>query len=144
LRGAIAFLGSAGAGYDGAIADQLLRCDERGGRDALHALARIGTSKAARVLVEQIESGSAWAPGAAEDALWRLPPTLALAKVRELLERRRFVVRHPEVAARLLARAAHGKSDGLKPVLEGLASLRYHFWSPAIVRVGAKAWELLQ
>ncbi len=144
LRGAIAFLGSAGAGYEGAIAEQLLRCDERGGREALHALAHIGTSRAARVLVEQIENGSAWAPGAAEDALWRLPPALALAKVRELLEQRRFVVRHPEVAARLLTRAAHGKSDGLKPVLEGLVSLRYHFWSPATVRVGAKAWELLQ
>jgi hypothetical protein len=144
LRGAIAFLGSAGAGYEGAIAEQLLRCDERGGREALHALAHIGTSKAARVLVEQIENGSAWAPGAAEDALWRLPPALALAKVRELLERRPFVVRHPELAGRLLARAAHGKSEGLKPVLEGLVSLRYHFWSPATVRVGAKARELLQ
>jgi hypothetical protein len=144
LRGAIAFLGSAGAGYEGAIAEQLQRCDERGGREALHALARIGTSRAARVVVEQIENGSAWAPGAAEDALWRLPPALALAKVRELLERRRFVVRRPELAARLLARAAHGKIEGLKPVLEGLVSLRYHFWSPAIVRVGAKARELLQ
>lgn len=144
LRVAIALLGSAGAGYEGAIAEQLQRCDARGGREALGVLARIGTNKAAAVVVDQIENGSAWAPAAAEEALWRLPSALALAKARELLERRKFVVRHPELAARLLVRVAHGKREGLAPVLERLVSLRHHFWSPAVMRVGVKARELLQ
>ena len=33
---------------------------------------------------------------------------------------------------------------GFDPVLESLTSLRFHFWSPALARVGAKARELLQ
>jgi hypothetical protein len=44
----------------------------------------------------------------------------------------------------LLERAVQSADDGLDPVLEGLMSLRFHFWSPAVARVGAKARELRQ
>jgi hypothetical protein len=54
------------------------------------------------------------------------------------------VVRHPEPAARLLARVVHSTNEGLHPLLERLVSLRYHFWNPAAARIGLKARELLR
>jgi hypothetical protein len=81
---------------------------------------------------------------AAEEALWRLATPTALTKTRELLGRRDFVTRHPQSAARLLERAAQSGDDRFDPVLEQLSSLRFHFWSPALARVGAKARNLLQ
>ena len=142
-RAAVALLGFAGGGYEKVIADQLPHGDERTFREALHALARIGTAQAAAVVAEQIECAPAPAVTLAEDALWKLPPAVAMVKARELLGRREFVTSRPQVAARLLDRAARTMSDDFGPVLEALARLRYHFWDPAVMRVAARARELM-
>jgi hypothetical protein len=144
LRSGLMVLGSAGAGYEKTIADHIDAGDERTTREALRALARAGTEKAAALIVRRIEEGVPAVQTAAEEALWRLPPAAALAKTRELLGRREFVTRHPQAAARLLERAAQSGDDRFASVLEQLSSLRFHFWSPALARVGAKARELLQ
>ena len=143
-RSAVAVLGFAGAGYEQAIVDRVTAADERTSREALRALARSGTTKAAALIVVQLEQGHASVHPAAEEALWRLPASVALAKTRELLGRREFVTRHPQSASRLMERAAQSGDGGFNPVLESLTSLRFHFWSPALARVGAKARELLQ
>lgn len=141
---AVAVLGFAGAGYEPVIAEQV-GADERKSREALRALARIGSGRAAALIVTQLEHGPAAVRPAAEEALWRLPATLALAITRELLGRRDFITHNPQAAARLLERAAQSTDDdGFDPVLESLTPLRFHFWSPAVARVGAKARELLQ
>ena len=142
-RAAVALLGFAGGGYEKVIADQLPRGDERTFREALHALARIGTARAATVVADQVEHAPAPAVTLAEDALWKLPPAVAMVKARELLGRREFVTSRPQVAARLLDRASRTMSDDFGPVLEGLARLRYHFWDPAVMRVAARARELM-
>src|SRR5205823_3907131 len=143
-RVAVAFLGCAGVGYEAVIAAQVPSSDERGGREALRALSRIGSSKAAAMLADQIETGPAWIAIAAEEAMWRMPPALGLETARELLGRRRFVLRHPDRAARLLAHTAQTKNQELNPLLENLVSLRYHFWNPPVARIGMKARALLQ
>jgi len=143
-RSAVMVLGFAGAGFEKTIADYVGADDERTGREALRALARIGTEKAAALIVRRIEDGPPLAQPAAEEALWRLPAPTALAKTRELLGRRDFVTRHTSSAARLLERAAQSGDDRFDPVLEQLSSLRFHFWSPALARVGANARDLLQ
>jgi hypothetical protein len=142
-RAAVALLGFAGGGYEKVIADQLPRGDERTFREALHALARIGTVQAATVVADQVERAPAPAATLAEDALWKLPAAVAMVKARELLGRREFVTSRPQVAARLLDRASRTMSDDFGPVLEGLARLRYHFWDPAVMRVAARARELM-
>jgi hypothetical protein len=144
LRSALVVLGHAGAGYEKTIADFVGGDDERTTREALRALARAGTEKAAALIVRRIEDGPAAVQPAAEEALWRLAAPTALGKTRELLGRRDFVTRHPQSAARLLERAAQSGDDRFDPVLEQLSSLRFHFWSPALARVGAKARGLLQ
>ena len=141
---ALTVLAAAGAGHEEVIAEQVKSGDERRAREAMRALARIGSPKAAALIVKQIENGPPVVRPAAEEALWRLPQPLAFAKTHELLKRRDFVVHHPHAATRLLERAAQSADEGLAPVLQGLTSLRFHFWSPAVARVGAKARELRQ
>lgn len=143
-RTALTVLGFAGAGYESTIAQHVVASDEPRTREALRALARIGSAKAAALIVAQLEHGPAIVQPAAEEALWRLPAATALARTRELLGRREFVTRHPHAAARLLERAAQNSGDDFDPVLENLMSLRFHFWSPAVARVGSKARNLLQ
>jgi hypothetical protein len=143
-RSALMVLGFAGAGYEKTIADHVSADDERTTREALRALARAGTEKAAALIVRRLEDGPALMQPAAEEALWRLPAPTAVTKTRELLGRRDFVTRHPQSAARLLERAAQSGDERFDPVLEQLSTLRFHFWSPALKRVGAKARDLLQ
>ena len=90
--------------------------DEATGREALRALARMGTSQAAAAVAAQLEHGVAWASAAAEEALWHFPPPQAAAQVRQLLARRDFVLHRPDVAGRLLDRAAQARTTGLASV----------------------------
>jgi hypothetical protein len=135
-------LGFAGAGHEDAVASRIGDADESLDREALRALARIATPKAATLIASQIEAGGRVQP-VAEEALWRLPVSLALTRARDLLGRRDFVARCPQSAARLLERAAHGGDSALEPILETLAPLRFHFWNPAVARVGARARNLM-
>ena len=80
---------------------------------------------------------------AAEETLWHFPAVEAHRQVRDLLGRREFVLRLPQVAGRLLDRAAQAGAPGLETALQSLAPLRYRIWSPAIARVGRKAHAML-
>ena len=117
--------------------------DEATGREALRALARMGTSQAAVAVAAQLEHGVPWASAAAEEALWHFPQAQAAAQVRQLLARRDFVLHRPDVAGRLLDRAAQARTTGLATVAATLTPLRYRFWNPALVRVAMKARQLL-
>lgn len=128
----IALLGNGGAD-----------CDETTGREALRSLARMATAPAAAAVAACLQGELAWSRLAAEEALWHFPPPVAAAQVRKLLANRDFVLGHPDVAGRLLDRAAQSGTSGLAPVLETIAPLRFRFWNPALVRVAMKARHLL-
>lgn len=140
-------LGAAGAAYAHEVIALVSRrpgeCDEATGREALRALARMATPAAAAAVAACLTSDVDWLPLAAEDALWRLPAAAASAQVLKLLADREFVLGHPDVAGRLLDRAAQTGAKGLAPVLQTLAPLRFRFWNPALVRVARKAQHLL-
>jgi hypothetical protein len=135
-------LGFAGAGSEAAIVEQLGGDDEPTSREALKALARIGSTQAAALVADQLQAGSAARRAAAEEALWHFPVIRSSVEVRKLLERRDFVVRHPDIASRLLTRAAQSSTAGLEEVLIRLEHFRYRFWNPGLVRVALKAREL--
>ena len=141
IRAIVKVLGCAGPGYEGAISTKLEEGDEQTSREALRALARIGTAQAAAIVTRQLQFGKA-GRRAAEEALWHFPAVRATSQVRQLLGSRDFVVRHPDVAARLLTRAAHAGTDGLDAVLAELEPLRFYFWNPGVVRVARRAREL--
>jgi hypothetical protein len=141
---ALAVLGAAGSGYETVVAEHVVPADERRSREALRALARIGTTKASSLIAGHIERGTPAIQPAAEEALWRLPAAVAAARARDLLGRREFVIRHPQAATHLLERVGSAARDSFNPILESLKPLRFRFWNPALARVGAKARELLQ
>lgn len=143
-RAIIRVLGLAGPGHELAVMRQLKSSDEPTCREALRALARIGTPQAASAVAMQIDEGADWARPAAEEALWHFPQDLAMAQLLRLLGRRDFVLRYPQMASRLMDRAATANVDVLAGALEGLVSLRFRFWNTQLVRVAHKAQQLLQ
>jgi hypothetical protein len=142
-RAIVKVLGFAGPGCETAIAGQFARGDEQTVREALRALARIGTGRAAALVAAQLQSGSGWIRGAAEEALWHLPAAQAQGQMRALLVNREFVGRCPEIAGRLLDRAEGLGTGDLGDVLYALAPLRFRIWSPALARIGRKAQRLV-
>jgi hypothetical protein len=143
-RALVRVLGFGGAGYEQPVADQLTRNDEQTSREALRALARIGTPRAAAIVGAQIGGGNSSLRAAAEEALWHLPQAQVQLQVRELLNRREFVIRHPDVAARLIDRSAKAGADNLHHSLVTLATLRFRFWNRAVVRLARKAKRALE
>jgi hypothetical protein len=141
-RSIVKALGFAGTGSEAAIVEQLGRADEQTFREALKALARIGTTEAAVLVAHELQTGSDSRRAAAEEALWHFPAARSSVQVRQLLGRRDFVVQHPDIAARLLTRAAQSGTAGLEDVLIRLEHFRYRFWNPGLMRVALKAREL--
>ena len=132
-------LGYGGVGHEAAVAKLVGHEDDQVAREALRALARIGTTAAASLVSRQIREGSTGRRAAAEEALWHFPPGQTAAQVRQFLGSRDFVVQHPQTASRLLDRAAQARTEGLEDVLARLEPLRFRFWQPHLVRVALKA-----
>jgi hypothetical protein len=130
-RAIVKALGFAGPGYEATLEAQLEQ-------------ARIGSTRAAALVAGRLQAGRIERRAAAEEALWRFPSAHARAQVRQLLGRREFVVGSPDLASRLLTRAANSGAGtaGLQDVLAGIESLRFRFWNPGLVRVALKAREL--
>lgn len=142
-RVAVRVCGFAGAGYEDAVAGQLGSGDEQTVREALRALARIGSSRAAALVAAHVERGASATRAAAAEALWHFPPAQRSLQLRQLLGRREFVVQNTPIATRLIERAVQtGVPGELKAVLGNLEGLRFRFWSPALMRVAWKAREL--
>jgi hypothetical protein len=136
-------LGQAGAGYEPPLGALLTSPDEQAVREAFRSLAKIGSPRAAALVAAQLDKGQGWVPNAAEQTLWHFPRLEADRQLRELLGRREFVLRHPDVAGRLLDRAAQHGATNLTPILQTLVPLRYRFWNPALVRVARQARTML-
>jgi hypothetical protein len=132
-------LGHAGPGFESVLAAGLSSSDEHTVRESLRALAKIGSPQAATLICAEIERDNGWRGPAAEETLWRFPPAHATRLAKGLLERHDFVVKHPELAARLLERVAQGGPAGLESILAGLVSLRFRIWNPALVRLARRA-----
>jgi hypothetical protein len=141
-RVAVRVLGYGGVGHEAAVAKLVGHEDDQVAREALRALARIGTTAAAALVSRQIREGNTGRRAAAEEALWHFPPGQTAAQVRQFLGSRDFVVQHPQMASRLLDRAVQARTEGLQEVLARLEPLRFRFWNPHLVRVALKAREL--
>jgi hypothetical protein len=142
-RAIIKVLGFAGPGYEDPLAEQLQDGDDQTAREALHALAHIGSMRAAGIVGVHLRRGASSVRAAAEEALRHFPPAAAAAALRDLLASREFIVKHPQIAGRLLDRADQAGLTDLQPAMRALVPLRFHFWNPALVRVGIKARTMI-
>jgi HEAT repeat protein len=134
-------LGHAGAGQETAVGRLAANNDVQVAREAMRALARIGTPAAAALVARQIRDGRDDRHTAAEDAIWHFPPAQTATQVRELLRSREFVLSHPQTTARLIDRAVQSRVQGLEEALTKLEGLRFRFWKPSLVQVALKARE---
>jgi hypothetical protein len=138
----VKILGFAGAGHEAVVGRLSEHQDGQVAREAVRALARIGTPTAAALVARQIREARGDGHSAAEDALWHFPPAQTATQVRELLRSREFVLSHPQTAARLIDRAGQSRVQGLDETLTRLEGLRFRFWKPSLVQVALKAREL--
>jgi hypothetical protein len=140
-RVVVKILGYAGAGHEAVVSRLAEHRDGQVAREAMRALARIGTASAAALVARQVREGLDDRHSGAEDALWHFPPAHTAAQVRELLRSREFVLSHPHTAARLIDRARQSRLQGLDETLTKLEALRFRFWKPSLVQVALKARE---
>ena len=138
----VKILGFSGAGQEVVVGRLSEHQDGQVAREAMRALARIGTPTAAAMVARQIREARGDGHSAAEDALWHFPPAQTATQVRELLRSREFVLSHPQTAARLIDRAGQSRVQGLDETLTRLEGLRFRFWKPSLVQVALKAREL--
>ena len=125
------------------LAEQLQLGDEQTAKEALQALAHIGSSKAAGIVGVHLRRGASSVRAAAEEALRHFPPAAAAAAMRDLLASRDFILQHPQIAVRLLDRAEQSGLTDLQPAMRALVPLRFRFWNPAVVRVARKARTMI-
>jgi HEAT repeat protein len=142
-RAIIKVLGFAGSGFEHVLAEQLQHGDEQTAREALQALAHIGSTRAAAIVGVHLRRGANSVRAAAEEALRHFPPAAAAATLRDLLASREFILQHPQVAVRLLDRAEQVGLTDLQPAMRALVPLRFRFWNPALVRVALKARTMI-
>jgi hypothetical protein len=143
LKAIARVLGFAGAGYEPALGALLGSHDEQTVREAFRSLAKIATPRAAALVAAEVSRNRGWVGGAAEQTLWHFPRSEADRQVRELLSQRDFVIKHPQVAGRLLDRAAQHNAPNLAPILQNLVPFRFRFWNPALMRVARQAQTML-
>jgi hypothetical protein len=137
-------LGYAGAGYEDAVSTMVDPAHERASREALRALSRIGTKRAAELAGQHARTARGWLSTAVVEALLHFPPESSASAIRDLLAHRPFVLAQPAATTRLIARAAQSKAADLEPVLRALLSLRYRFWNSQLVKVARCAEALMK
>ena len=144
VRAIIKVLGFAGPGYEDALAEQLQDGDEQTAREALQALAHIGSTRAAGIVGVHLRQGASSVRAAAEEALRHFPPAAAAAALRDLLGEPR-VHRAASGDRRRGCSIAPNRSGltDLQPAMRALAPLRFRFWNPALVRVALKARTMI-
>jgi len=122
------------------IASVLNHSDQHVLRQAYRALVQLGTPQAIGLVAARLASGDRSA--LADDAFWRFPVVLVGTETRRLLGDAAFVSAHPQIARRLVEKAAERRLDGMGIVLGQLATLRRRFWRPAHMRLGMAAARL--
>lgn len=143
-RGVIRLLAVAGPGQEAAVGLRL--ADRDGGivREALHALAQMGSPPAAKLVADLLLARPDSETGAAAiEALVHFPSEVARPSLRRLLGGEGLARRHPALALRLLDRISATDARPLEPELQRLARWPTRFWSAAAFRIRSRAQRLL-
>lgn len=140
-RNVARILGFAGAGNESVLGTMVYSPEPRVTREALLALARIGSPEAAQCVVEALYGSDRAIALVAEEAIRRFPRDEAQRRARELLADPAFYRGRPRLARDLLVRFV--SRDPLRStVLEPLQRLRFHVWRPALAGLGWAAWSV--
>ncbi len=140
-RNVARILGFAGASHEASLCFLMRSGERRVTREAILALARIGSPEAADAVVQALYDPDPEVAAMAEESMRRFPRVEARRRARELLSDPVFYTRRPRLARDLLRRFVARDPERLT-VLEPLVRLRLRWWRPAVAGLGWMAWSL--
>ncbi|MDX1577367.1 MAG: HEAT repeat domain-containing protein [Gemmatimonadota bacterium] len=143
VRNVVRVLGFAGPGYEAALAAPLDHADDRVVREALLALGRIGSPRAAEEIFARLAATDERRE-LAEDAMRRFPLDQGVHLTRRLLSKPEFYRDRPEVARLLIVRFFADGHHGSEALLRPLLGYRLRPWQPALMRLGWAASAVLR
>ncbi|MEE9207854.1 MAG: HEAT repeat domain-containing protein, partial [Gemmatimonadota bacterium] len=136
-RNVVRIVGHAGPGNEEFVAQYVDSEHPRLVREALQALARIGTEEALSRVTPLLTDADASRAALGEETIWKFPSELAQEAASQFLEHETNMVGNPGLAVRLLNRLSGRPGFVLDPDLKALSRYRLHFWTPGLRKLGA-------
>ncbi len=143
VRNVVLVLGFGGPGREAVVAKALRHPDKRVIREALLALGRIGTPRAAEETLAQL-SAEDERRDLAEEAIRRFPPEDGFRLAQRLLSDPDLYLDRPHVTRTLISAFLSDGQDTAEQLLRPLLALRFQFWKPALSRLGWTAAAALR
>jgi hypothetical protein len=137
-------LGHGGPGHEEAVARCIEHDDPRVVREALLALARIGSDGGAQLTAGALEGGPAAARRQAAEALWCYPPEVSNPLVRSALENRRLLREYPDLVRLLTEGAVRRDVPGLEEIFRRFRWSLLMIWNPDRRALGWRALRHLR
>jgi len=141
VRNVLNLLGHAGPGYESSIASCLEHENPKVLREAMLALARIGSSGALTLTCGAIKNESRAIRERAADTIWRYPTAMAHYAVRDVLVDHDWLLGNPELGRRLIKASARRNLSGLSELVQSLGRWRFAFWNRRRMALGRQAWK---
>lgn len=136
VRNAARVMGFAGPGRESELASLVGHAEERVSREALLALARIGSLEAIDLITDQLGHRHPVRRAMAEESLQTLSVEEGRRQVHRLLGDSDFFRRYPALARRLVRRFAPASGRNWEGVLRPMLSARFRFWQPRLMVLG--------
>jgi hypothetical protein len=144
VRNVLMLLGHGGPGHEEAVARCIEHDDPRVVREALLALARIGSDGGAQLTAGALEGGPAAARRQAAEALWCYPPEVSNPLVRSALENRRLLREYPDLVRLLTEGAVRRDVPGLEEIFRRFRWSLLMIWNPDRRALGWRALRHLR
>ena len=144
VRNVVRIIGFAGPGHEPELAPAVGHPEERVAREALLALARIGSPEAVDLIAGQLGDSDPSRRAMAEEAIRTLPVEEGRRQVRGLLGDPAFFRRYPGLARSLVQRFAPGRGGDWEDILLPMASVRFRLWRPRLMALGWTAAAALR
>jgi hypothetical protein len=144
VRNMVRIIGFAGPGHEAQLAPLVGHPEDRVAREALLALARIGSPEAAKLVVGRLEEENPSRRAMAEESIRTFPVEEGRRQARRLLADQRLLRRSPELARSLVERFVATDRTGWEDVLSPILSLRFRFWNRRQMALGRAAAAALK
>lgn len=144
VRNVLMVLGYAGPGFENSIADSLTHENPKVVREALLALARIGSGTALAMTVRSLGHQSAVVRRQAADAIWRFPPEMSHPAARDVIADHERLLRDPELGRSLIRGGRQRDLEGLPELVRGLTRWRFALWDRRRMALGREAQKAVR
>lgn len=136
VRNVVRMIGFAGQGYESDLIPLVRHPEERVAKEALLALARIGSQEAIDLIADLLGDRDPCRRALAEESIRTLPVEEGRRQVQRLLRDPGFFRRYPRLARSLVRRFAPSGGADWEDVLRPMLDVRFRFWQPRLMALG--------